>query len=61
MQTMDFLLTMAAVKKQRKTSIQVNEDENESSDEEPNEIMDYAVAENDTMLGLQSKWSDDDE
>ena len=58
---MDFLLTMAAVKKERKTSIQVNEDENESSEEESNEIMDYAVAENDTMIGLQSKWSDDDE
>ena len=39
----------------------LDEDENESSEEESNEIMDYAVAENDTMLGLQSKWSDDDE
>lgn len=62
-QTVNFLLTMANVRKDRKAKIDKNEamddDDVEQSDEEVEE-MDQETLENE-LGGLQAKWSDDDD
>ena len=56
-QTVDFILTMAKVKKVRRTAMPTLT--TEKSDDEYEEMDQDAIEEE--MGGLQSKWSDDDD
>ena len=57
-QTVDFLIKLASVKKEKKIA---EKEVADSSDDESEEDMDFDNSQTEGMAELQSKWSDDDE